>query len=286
MGSFSQAASALNIPRATATYAIKELESSLGTRLLDRTTRHVRTTHDGQAFYERCVRLLGELDNAFTSVRQSTRDPQGVLRVDMHGTHATTIVLPNIHEFHAKYPHIELVVSSGDRLVDLVREGIDCVIRAGTPRDSTLIARKLAVLPQVVCASPAYLDTFGTPRHPQDLSKHKEVRFFSRSGTVRYPLQLTIKDKTENFFLESWISVNDAENYVTSALHGYGLIQVPRFHVENALRQGKLVEILPEWSSPDLPLSVLHPQREHIPQRLRVFIDWLRKLYKRKFDPA
>src|SRR5471032_1243656 len=134
-GSFTKGASMGDIPRATATYAIKALEARLGTRLLERTTRHVRPTLDGQAFYERCVRILSEIDDAESSFSHQTSNPRGVLRLDLHGTHATRIVLPRIDEFRARYPGIELVVSSGDRLVDLVREGVDCVIRGGRPRD-------------------------------------------------------------------------------------------------------------------------------------------------------
>src|SRR5690606_16678025 len=122
LGSFSRAAAALDIPRATATHAIKELEGRLGTRLLDRTTRHVRPTPDGQAFYERCVHVLSELDDAESSLRHLAANPRGVLRVDLHGTHATQVILPRIDEFRARYPGLDLVVSGGDRLVDLVRE--------------------------------------------------------------------------------------------------------------------------------------------------------------------
>ncbi len=283
LGSFSQAAAALEIPRATATYAIKELEARLGTRLLDRTTRNVRPTLDGQAFYERCVQVLSELDDAEASLRQVAANPRGTLRVDMHGTHATRIVLPRIDDFRARYPGIDLVVSSGDRLVDLVREGVDCVIRAGHPRDSSLVARRLALMPQVVCASPEYLARFGTPRHPDELSAHQVVKFFSSSGTVDYALELLIGGQRREFVLDGWMSVNDAENYVICALRGCGLIQLPRFHVEDELADGRLVEVLSEWPSPDFLLSALYPYHRQLSPRVRVFIDWLGKLYEEKF---
>ncbi|MCU0119957.1 LysR substrate-binding domain-containing protein [Pseudomonas sp. B2M1-30] len=283
LSSFSQAAAALDIPRATATYAIKELESRLGTRLLDRTTRSVRPTLDGQAFYERCVHVLSELDDAESSLLHVASNPRGTLRVDMHGTHATKIVLPRIDDFRARYPGIDLVVSSGDRLVDLVREGVDCVIRAGSPRDSSLVARRLAFMPQVVCASPEYLAYFGTPRHPDELSAHQVVKFFSSSGTMDYALELLIEGQLREFTLDGWMSVNDAENYVICALRGCGLIQLPRFHVEDELRDGRLVEVLNDWPSPDLTLSALYPHHRQLSPRVRVFIDWLGKLYEDEF---
>jgi DNA-binding transcriptional LysR family regulator len=283
LGSFSQAAAALEIPRATATYAIKALEARLGTRLLDRTTRHVRPTLDGQAFYERCVHVLSELDDAESSLRHIASNPRGVLRVDMHGAHATRIVLPRIDQFRARYPGIDLVVSSGDRLVDLVREGVDCVIRAGPPRDSSLVARRLANMPQVVCASPDYLARFGTPRHPDDLAGHQVVKFFSSTGTIDDTLDLRIGGQVRAIALGGWMAVNDAENYVICALRGCGLIQLPRFHVEAELRDGRLVEVLGEWPSPDYPLSAMYPQHRQLSPRVRVFIDWLSTLYDEAF---
>ena len=155
LGSFTQAASVLNVPRATATHAIKSLEKRLGARLLDRTTRQVRTTPDGQAFYERCKHILAELDDAETSLSTQVNDPHGTLRLDLHGAHATNIILPRIAEFRARYPRVDLVISSGDRLVDLIKEGIDCVVRAGHPRDSSLVVRRLANMPEIICVSDA-----------------------------------------------------------------------------------------------------------------------------------
>jgi DNA-binding transcriptional LysR family regulator len=273
----------LDIPRPTATNAIKDLETRLGVRLLERTTRQVHATLDGAAYYERCVHVLSELDDAEASLRHVAANPRGTLRVDMSGTHAMKIVLPNINDFRGRYPNIDLVVSSGDRLVDLIREGVDCVIRAGNLRDSNLIARKLAVMPQVLCASPEYLDQFGTPQHPDDLVRHQMVKFFASSGGIDYPLTLIVDGIPRDFSLEGWISVNDAENYVLCALRGCGIVQLPRFHVEEDLKAGRLVELLPEWQSPDMQLSALYPYRRQLSPRVRVFVDWLSKLYANRF---
>jgi len=281
--SFSRAADLLGIPRATATHAIKALEARLGTRLLERTTRHVRPTLDGQAYYERCVQVLGDLDDAEAVFRQGAASPRGVLRVDMSGTHATRIVLPRIREFHALYPDIELVVSSGDRLVDLVREGVDCVIRAGAPRDVSLVARRLALMPQAIVASPDYLAEAGVPQHPAELAAHQAVRFFASSGGLEYPFELLVDGALRRFEAGGWLSVNDAENYVQGALRGCGLIQLPRFHVEQELRDGRLVEVLGDWRSPDFPLSALYPYRRQLSPRLRVFVDWIAGLYRERF---
>jgi DNA-binding transcriptional LysR family regulator len=282
-GSFTRAADMLGVPRATATHAIKELEARLGTRLLERTTRHVRPTLDGQAYYERCVQVLTELDDAEAAFRHVAANPRGVLRVDMSGTHAARMVLPRIQEFHAAYPDIELVLSSGDRLVDLVREGVDCVIRAGNPRDLNLVARRLALMPQVVCASEDYLARHGVPRHPAELAAHQAVRFFAGSGAHDYPFELLVDGQLQSFRAGGWLAVNDAENYALGALRGCGLIQLPRFHVEEDLRAGRLVEVLGEWRSPDMALAALYPQRRQLSPRVRVFVDWLGKLYEERF---
>ncbi|MFJ5296232.1 LysR family transcriptional regulator [Pseudomonas sp. NPDC088368] len=283
LSSFSRAAAVLNIPRATATHAIKALENRLGIRLLERTTRHVRPTVDGQAFYERCVFVLSELDDAESSLRHVASNPQGMLRVDMHGTHATKIVLPRIDEFRARYPGIELTASGGDRLVDLVQEGVDCVVRAGTPRDSTLVARPLAVMPQIICASPDYLKRFGTPQTPDDLATQQVVKFFSSTGTSSFPLELIIDGQIRPFNLDGWMAVNDAESYVVCALRGCGLIQVPRYHIEEALNDGRLVEVLRDCQSPGLSVSAMYPHHRHLSPRVRVFIDWLSEVYRDRF---
>jgi DNA-binding transcriptional LysR family regulator len=286
LGSFTRAAGALEIPRATATHTIKELEARLGARLLERTTRQVRPTLDGQAYYERCVQLLADLEEAEDSLRNVAADPRGTLRLDIHGTHAAQIVLPRIGEFRRRYPRIRLAISSGDRLVDLVREGVDCVIRAGAPKDSSLHARRLALMPQVLCASPDYLQRFGTPRHPDELAGHQEVGFFSSDHNVRYPLELTVDGALREYALDSAVAVNDAENYVICALSSCGLVQLPRYHIEEHLRRGRLVEVLADYPSPPLPISALYPHHRQLSVRVRVFIDWVAQLYAERFGPA
>ncbi|KAB7767078.1 LysR family transcriptional regulator [Xanthomonas maliensis] len=283
LGSFSRAADALELPRATATHAIQQLEARLGVRLLDRTTRQVRPTLDGQAFYQRCVQVLGDLDDAEASLQHVASNPSGTLRVDLHGTHATRIVLPRIDAFRSRYPSIDFVISSGDRLVDLVRDGIDCVVRAGNPPDSSLVARRLAVMPEVICASPDYLAEFGIPHHPDALSSHQAVGFFASDRSINYPFELIVDGQAREYELGSWMSVSDAENYVICALRGCGLIQLPRFHVESELRDGRLVEVLGDWQSTGLPVSAMYPQHRQLSPRVRVFVDWLTSVYQEAF---
>lgn len=286
LASFSKAADMLGVPRATATLAIKALEARLDTRLLERTTRMVRPTVDGQAFYQRCVQILAELEDAESSLQRVALNPHGTLRLSLHGTHANRIVLPRIDDFHRRYPRIELAISSGDRLVDLVAEGIDCVIRGGEPKDSSLIERRLALLPEVICASPDYLQAAGTPLHPNELQRHRAVGFFSTSHNLSYPFELVVDGKLRQYSLARWLTVDDAENYVASAVSGCGLIQLPRFHVESELRDGRLVEVLHGWKSPGLPVSALYPRHRQLSPRVRVFVDWVVGLYQERFEDA
>jgi len=284
LGSFTEAAGALNLPRATATHAIKELEKRLGARLLDRTTRQVAPTLDGQAFYERSKRVLAELEDAETSLSTHVSNPHGTLRLDLHGAHATRIILPRMGEFRERYPNIDMVISSGDRLVHLVREGIDCVVRAGQPRDSSLVVRKLADMPQIICASPDYLSRYGTPTHPGELVQHQGIGFFSRGNDSRYPFSVMMDGQETRFEASGWMSVSDAECYTSAALAGCGLIQVPRFRLEAHLQAGRLVQVLADWPCPDMPVCALYPFHRQLSPRVRVFIDWARELYREKFS--
>ncbi|WP_121171790.1 LysR family transcriptional regulator [Kushneria sinocarnis] len=282
-GSFTRAANGLGIPRATATLAIQRLERRLGTRLLERTTRQVRPTPEGQIFHERCVRILGELEEAEAAIRPGPESPSGVLRIEMHGAHARRIVLPRIQEFRHRHPALDIVLTSGDRRVDLVGEGIDCALRAGIPEDSSLVGRRLAELAQVICASPAYLARVGIPDHPEALRQHQVVRFFSGSSAVDNTLEVILEGRTCAFEVDGWMTVNDASSYVAAALEGCGLIQLPRFSVADRLARGELVEVLADHAKPALPLWAVYPQRRQLAPRVRVFIDWVVEIYAECF---
>jgi DNA-binding transcriptional LysR family regulator len=167
--SFTLAAQDLGLPRSTVTDAVKQLEARLGVRLLERTTRHVTPTLDGEIYLRRCLALIADLEDAEGAFGGAK--PKGLLRVDVHGTLARHFVLPRLPAFLAEYPEIELFISEGDRLVDLVREGIDCVLRVGDLRDSELVARRMAMLEEITCAAPAYIDRFGMPSSIERWSK-------------------------------------------------------------------------------------------------------------------
>jgi len=273
--SFSKAADDLNIPAATATYTIKQLEARLGVQLLQRTTRHVSTTLDGQAYYQRCVRILADVEETEAGFGTSGVAPRGKLRVDLQGTLAQHYVLPRLSEFFARYPDLELEIGMGDRLVDLVRDGIDCVLRVGELRDSSMVARRVASLQQVTCASASYLKKYGEPKSLEDLDQHRAVNFFSPSNGRQYPFDFLVDGAERSIALPGSVSVSNAEAYVSCCANDLGLIQLPRYHVAQQLDSGAFREVLQAWRPAPMQVSVLYPYQRQLSPRVRAFVDWI-----------
>lgn len=275
LGSFSRAADDLHLPAATATHTIKHLEKRLGVRLLQRTTRHVSATLDGQAYYQRCVTILADVEETEAGFGNSGVAPRGKLRVDLQGTLARHYVLPRLREFFARYPDIELEIGMGDRLVDLVREGMDCVLRVGELRDSSMVARRVASLEQLTCASAAYLERYGTPLTLDDLQGHRAVNFHSPASGKPFPFEFLVDGQPRSVTLPGSVSVSSAEAYADCCANDLGLIQLPRYHVAARLADGSFREVLADWRPPPLPVSVLYPHQRQLSPRVRAFVDWL-----------
>jgi len=277
--SFTQAANDLGFPKATVTHAIKQLEARLRVRLLHRTTRQVTPTLDGQAYYQRCVRLLADLEETENVFSAAVRQPAGKLRIDMHSTLGMHFVMPVLDQFCARYPLIELEIGMGDRLVDLVREGVDCVLRVGVLTDSSMVARRVALLEQVTCASPAYLAAHGTPHTLADLQGHRAVNFFSAHTGKLWPFEFKADGQLHSLELPGTVSVNNADAYHACCRAGMGLIQAPRYHLEKSIAAGELCEILPALRPDPVPVSVMYPHHRQLSSRVRVFADWLASLF-------
>jgi len=276
--SFTKAAEDLQLPRATVTNAMARLEERLGSRLLNRTTRQVTPTLDGDAYYARCVRLLADVEEADGAFRNAA--PKGLLRVGVQGTVAAHFLVPTLPAFLARYPGIELYMDESDRLVDIVREGMDCVLRGGTPQDSSLIARRVAMLEQVTCAGAGYLAQYGQPRSLADLANHKAVNYISSASGKPFPLEFTVDGNVQSVVLQNGISVTGTKLYSSCALAGLGIIQLPRYHIEQHLQDGSLQLVLPELAPPRMPVSVLYPQNRQLSARIRVFTEWLQQVFK------
>ncbi len=275
--SFTRAAEDTGLPRSTVTDAVKHLEARLGVRLLQRTTRHVSPTLDGEAYYRRCLTILSDIEDAEGAFAGAK--PKGMLRVDVHGTLARHFVLPGLPAFLAEYPQIELYMSEGDRLVDLIREGIDCVLRVGDLQDSDMIARRVAMLEETTCASPAYIERNGMPETTEALDGHRMVGFRSSATGSVLPLEFTVGGTVRNITLPATVSVNGAESLVSAARMGLGLIQVPHYHVEADLARGTLVRVLPNCPPTPTPVSLLYPRNRQLSPRVRIFIDWITRTF-------
>lgn len=275
--SFTRAAEDLQLPRATVTHVVQQLEKRLGVRLLHRTTRQVSPTLDGEAYYQRCQRLLADLEETEAVFNQAALKPRGRLRVDLQGTLATHFLLPHLGEFFARYPEVELEIGLGDRLVDLVREGIDCVLRAGEPRDSSMVGRRVAQLPQVTCASTAYLERHGEPRTLEEFRDggHRAVNYMGSGGRILPFDFIGAQGQALSLALPGPVTVSSAEAYAQCCEAGLGLAQMPRYHVERQLAEGRLREVLADFRPAPMSVSLLYPQQRQLSQRVRVFVDWV-----------
>ena len=279
LGSFTAAANDLSLPRATVTHAIKRLEARLGAQLLQRTTRRVRTTRDGEVYYAHCLRLLADMDAVEADFREAATEPRGRLRVDLPGSFACSRIIPELPAFCDRYPQIELDIGTGDRFVDLLREGVDCVLRAGQLGDSGMIGRQVGMLPQVTLASAGYVARHGMPRTLADLQRgHLAVNWASPTTRRVEPLEFMVGQRRRELALPARVTVSGVDAYLGCCEAGLGIAQFPRYHVAEAIERGELVSLLPETPPPPLPMTVLYPQQRHMPARLRVFIDWLATL--------
>ncbi|HLV28084.1 MAG TPA: LysR substrate-binding domain-containing protein [Burkholderiaceae bacterium] len=275
MNGFANAAMGLSMPPSTVSRLIKDLEAHLGVRLLQRTTRTINLTPDGIVYFDHCQRILRDVDAVEASLSGSTAPPRGKLRVDMSPSFARRVILPAIRDFHERYPDIDLNLTLGDRPVELVQEGIDCVLRAGTPESSaTLVARQIGSFEWVTCASPDYLNKYGEPETLEDLKSHRLVQFLSgRSGRpVDWPF--LVNGETRNIRVSGNLAVNDTDSYVTCGLEGLGLIRIANYIARPYLQDGRLTRVLQSYGSPKVPLSIMYPQNRQLSPAVRAFVSW------------
>ena len=273
--SFTRAADTLGLPKGSVSRQIQALENHLGCRLLHRTTRRVLLTQDGMVYYERAKDLLSNLDELDSMFQSDPSSVSGRLRVDMPVGIAKNVIIPRLPEFLQRYPGIELELSSSDRLVDVIREGFDCVVRVGTLKDSGLIARALGKLTIINCASPAYLERFGYPDSLDSLSTHALVHYAVNLGVRPQGFEVARDNGTQWIKTGGVLTVNSTETYHAACLAGLGIIQVPRVGVREALHSGKLVEILPQYRAEPMPVSLIYPHRRNLSRRVHLLMEWL-----------
>lgn len=283
-GSFTRAADVLRLPKASVTILVQGLEAHLRTKLLNRTTRRVSVTADGAAYYERCVRILAEVEETESALSRTSTAPRGRLRVDVPASFGRRLLVPALGDFLERYPEIRLEVGCTDRPVDLLEEGVDCVVRGGEQADSSLVARRVATIPFVTCATPAYLARYGVPSHPNDLERHRCIRFFlPKTGRI-VEWEFTRDGRRITPALEGWLALNDGEAYAAAGIAGLGVMHVPRFLIDEALAGARLTPLLEDWDTAPLPVFVMYPQNRHLSAKVRAFVDWVAELFARQAE--
>jgi len=279
-GSFTRAAALLEQPKASVSTLIQELEANLGTRLLHRTTRKVTVTADGAAYYERCLRVLNDLREADESVSSRHGAPSGTLRVDVPTSMASFLVFQGLSDFMARYPGIDLEMGCTDRLVNMVNEGVDGAVRVGELTDDSLVARRIGSMQLVSCAATSYVDQHGMPAHPDELSRHRWVNYFSPGrGVVNW--EFTRDGKRQAFHMEGGLAVNDSNVYEHAVLSGIGIGLLPSYVFEYGCTAGQLVQVLPEWRTDPMPVHVIYPSNRHLSTKLLAFVEWLAEFFEK-----
>ncbi|WP_213979411.1 LysR substrate-binding domain-containing protein [Sphingomonas sp. dw_22] len=279
-GSFARAAAALRMARPGVTNAVSALEASIGVRLLHRTTRRSSLTGEGELFYERASQILADVAGAQNLFGSSGQAPKGRLRVDIPVALAKPLIIPRLPEFMERYPDIEIILGVSDQPVDLLAEGVDCVVRLGELSASSMISRVVAHVPMVSCASPYYLDARGVPKTVEDLSAHRAVTYFAGRGRSSIDWHFVVDGEERPVRMRSSILVNDSEALVACALAGLGMIQALQAGVADHLETGRLVEILPHLKSVRRSVSVMYPNRQYLAPQVRAFIDWISTIFE------
>ncbi|MGA4445698.1 LysR substrate-binding domain-containing protein [Ectopseudomonas chengduensis] len=276
-GSFTKAAATLHMSKTSVTQLVQQLEARLRVRLLNRTTRKVNVTADGAAYYERVVRLLADVDDAETSLSSASMAPRGRLRVDVPSPFARMLLIPALPAFYARYPEIQLTLGVSDRLIDIIGENVDCVVRGGEITDQSLIARHVGDLQLGIYATPGYLQRAGTPMHPRELEAagHHTVGFlWSRTGKA-LPYAMQRGEERIEAHGRPLLTVDDGNAYLAAGLAGLGMLWLPHYMAKPHLASGELVRLFEDWQMKPMPMYLAFPPNRHVSAKLRVFIDWV-----------
>lgn len=279
-GSFTKAAATLHMSKTTVTQLVQQLEARLRVRLLNRTTRKVNVTADGAAYYERVVRLLVDMDDAETSLSSASMTPRGRLRVDVPSPLARMLLIPALPGFFARYPEIQLTVGVSDRIVDIIGENVDCVVRGGEITVQSLVARHVGDLKLGIYAAPSYLQRFGTPVHPRELEegRHNTVGFlWFRTGKA-LPYAMQRGEERMEAHGRSQLMVDDGNAYLAAGLAGLGIIWLPQYMARPHLASGELLPLFEDWQMTPMPMYLAFPPNRHVSAKVRVFIDWMIEL--------
>lgn len=275
-GSFTQAAENLQIHRPAVTKALQQLEQESGVRLLQRTTRRINLTSEGEEFYRRSKPLLAQADDLLDSFAPE-RPLHGQLRIDMPIAFARQIVVPELPAFYQDHPDLEIILSSSDVRRDMLRDGLDCVLRMGALDDGDYVARPLGNIKITTCASPAYIAQHGMPQTLDDLQHHQGVNWINSNSRQVMPWYFQHAAGIEEISIPGKLILDNSEVYIAAGIAGLGLLQGMNFFLQPYIDSGQLVEVLPDYPSPSRRLSLLYPHR-HLSHKVRVFAEWLEGL--------
>jgi DNA-binding transcriptional LysR family regulator len=277
LGSFTRAGEHLGMRKARVSRQLKVLETELGIRLLQRSTRVVRLTPDGEVLLPRARRLVLEADE-IGAMFQGARALRGRVRIDLPMNFARNVIIPRLPDLLARHPELEVLVSTTDRRVEAFREGFDCVLRIGAPGDAGLVGRRLGLLRMMNCASPSYLLKHGTPHRLEDLDRHLIVHCSSAPDTevpsFEYPHDGVYRERP----MRSVITVNSGDASLAACVAGLGIIQAPRTEMLTSVAAGALVEVLPTLTCAPIPVSLLHTHGRSVPRRVRAVMSWISEL--------
>ncbi|HYG88192.1 MAG TPA: LysR family transcriptional regulator [Azospirillum sp.] len=271
--SFTAAAERLNLSKSVVSRRIAELENRLGARLLNRTTRKLSLTEVGQAFYDRCTRIVSDLDEAERAVADLHAAPRGRLRVNAPLSFGLLHLTPAIADFMQRFPAIEIDIDLNDRYVDLIDEGYDVAVRIGRLRDSSLIARRLAPNRRVLCASPAYLEKHGTPMAPEDLAQHSCLLYTNVPAAEQW--QFRVGGETRSVRVSGTLRANNGDILLAAAIAGHGIVVSPTFMCGEALASGALQAVPLEGYTSESAVYAVYPQNRHLSPKVRAFVDFL-----------
>jgi DNA-binding transcriptional LysR family regulator len=277
LASFTRAGTRLGLSKSRVSLLVSGLERELGVGLLQRSTRAVQPTADGEQFIARATRLVAEADE-LSAMFETPRVVRGQVRADLPITLACNVVIPRLSEFQSLHPELELLLSTTDHRVDVLRDGFDCVVRVGALQDSGLSARRLGAMQMLNCASPAYLRRYGTPRTLDDLDGHFLVHYAIKFGAERPSFEHRQGQRYVERPMRSLVTVNSAAAYTAACLAGLGIIQSPSSGLAPYLSSGALVEILPDWPCAPMPVTILHAYTRNVPKRVRLFMAWVTEL--------
>jgi len=276
-GGFSTAADKLGLSRAQVSKSVMQLEEYLGTTLLNRTTRRINLTETGRIYYERCKSILQEIDETENIAGEQTVKPHGTLTISAPTSFGILHLSEAIPEYIKKYPHVQISLSLADRLIDVVTEGFDLVIRIAELEDSSLIARKIAPCKRIFCASPDYLKQNGNPKVPQDLAIHQCLVYSNELRSDAWVLHGP--NGTETVKVNGPVCADNGDILKNAAISGLGITLLPTFIVGPHLCDGKLQQVLPDYCPPEISIYAVFPTRRYLSAKVRTFVDFISKYF-------